>query len=282
MSTARAIDHPQIAVEDVAAAMADYRRLGFTLSPQMRHSFGTSNCLIVFRQDYMELIGDFGQVTDPAWRARLDPLARRPGMAHLGLYSTDADADRRDYLARGGQPNAVDTFTRPVPLPGGGEDLVRCSVCGVVRPGYSGIILFACHQHRPDLVWFPELQAHANTAQAVTAITYGAVRPAAHQDYFELMVGPGSTALEGEDLIVATGRGGRIEVLTPAGLAARFGDDAAGMAIDDHGVAVRIRVASLAAAEAVLVANGVPHTRAAGALRVPPSAARGVVLEFVS
>lgn len=284
MSPGRAIDHPQIAVSDVTGAMADYARLGFTLSPRMRHSFGTSNCLIVFGQDYMELIGDFANVSDPSWRARMAPLEAHPGLAHLGLYSADAEADLADYVARGGVPNAVDTFTRPVPLADGGEDLVRCSVCGVVRPDEPGIILFACQQHRPDLIWLPELQGHANTAQGVASVTYVADEPARHRAYFELMVGRGCTRLEGDDLVVATGRAGAIEVLTPDTLEVRFqGEVRRDPDAGDHGVSVRLRVADLARTRAVLEAGRVPH-RGVGEdlIRVPAASARGIVLEFAS
>ena len=53
-------DHVVIAVRDLDAAAAQWRRLGFTLSPRGTHSplLGTGNYTIMLEDDYLELLGD--------------------------------------------------------------------------------------------------------------------------------------------------------------------------------------------------------------------------------
>lgn len=279
---ARALDHPQIAVHDVAKAMDTYGRLGFTLAPRMFHSFGTSNCLITFDEDYLELLGDFDNLA-PEWRGRFALLAAGEGLAHLGLFSDDAEADHAGFVAAGAKPRPLQTFTRPVPLPDGAEDLVRCSVTGVARDAYPGMVLFACHQHRPDLIWRPEWQNHPNTAFGVAGVTYASTDPSRHRDYLELMIGPGATRLEGETLRVDTGREGFIEVIPPAAMQGRFGAAAHVPAEDDVGVAVRLRVRDLTALIAILKQGEAPFfTPNPGLVTIPAGAAHGVILEFVA
>lgn len=278
----RALDHPQIAVHDVAKAMETYGRLGFALAPRMFHSFGTSNCLITFDEDYLELLGDFDNL-GPEWRGRFAPLAAGEGLAHLGLFSDDAEADHAGFVAAGAQPRPLQTFTRPVPLPDGAEDLVRCSVTGVARDAYPGMVLFACHQHRPDLIWRPEWQSHPNTAYGVAGVTYASTDPARHRDYLELMIGAGATRFRDEALLVDTSRGGFIEVIRSAALKDRFGAAMHDPAEDDVGVAVRLRVRDLAALIAILEQGNTPFfTPNAGLVTVPARAAHGVILEFVA
>src|SRR5215470_482095 len=53
------VDHVVVVVRDLDAAAAQWRKLGFTLSPRGTHSpqMGTANYTIMFGEDYLELIG---------------------------------------------------------------------------------------------------------------------------------------------------------------------------------------------------------------------------------
>ena len=52
----RGIDHLVIAVRDLDAARATYQRLGFTLTPEARHPFGTKNALVQLNGAFLELV----------------------------------------------------------------------------------------------------------------------------------------------------------------------------------------------------------------------------------
>ena len=53
------IDHAVVAVKDLDAAAANWKQLGFTVSPRGTHSahMGTGNYTIMLGEDYMELLG---------------------------------------------------------------------------------------------------------------------------------------------------------------------------------------------------------------------------------
>ena len=80
----RGIDHLVIAVRDLDAARAAYRRLGFTLTPEARHPFGTKNSLVQLDGAFLELVA----IADPALIP--EPTAQRFSFA----------AFNRDFLSR--------------------------------------------------------------------------------------------------------------------------------------------------------------------------------------
>ena len=53
------IDHAVVMVKDLDQAAANYKKLGFTISPRGTHSahMGSGNYTIMFDPDYMELLG---------------------------------------------------------------------------------------------------------------------------------------------------------------------------------------------------------------------------------
>src|SRR5208282_11857 len=54
----RGIDHPVIAIRDMAQGRRTYERLGFTVPPRGSHlEWGTGNWCIMFARDYLELRG---------------------------------------------------------------------------------------------------------------------------------------------------------------------------------------------------------------------------------
>ena len=85
------IDHPVIAIRDMAAAHAAYARLGFTIPPRGSHlEWGTGNWCILFPDDYLELRG----IIDPQkYTHHLDSfLKTREGLMGVALSTNDAVA----------------------------------------------------------------------------------------------------------------------------------------------------------------------------------------------
>ncbi len=82
------IDHVVIAVNDIARSAASYRRLGFTLTPQGRHTTGSENHCIMFERDYFELLS--APVAHPVTRYYREFVAQGEGLAALALATDDA------------------------------------------------------------------------------------------------------------------------------------------------------------------------------------------------
>ena len=105
----RAVDHVVIPTLDLAAQATLYRRLGFQVGARNRHPWGTENHIVQFDGAFLELIG-LGEgfeapASDPGVfsfaRFVAEFLARREGLAMLVLRSSDAEADRRAFAAKG-------------------------------------------------------------------------------------------------------------------------------------------------------------------------------------
>lgn len=172
------LDHVVIAVRDLAAAAAEWRALGFTLSPRGEHSahMGSANHTVMLGPDYFELLG----VTAPtAHNAPLrEALAQGEGLEMLAFRTDDAAAGAEELRARGVATDGPLAFERPVPLPGGGTAPARFRVFRWpqdVRPG--GVSVFACQHLTPDVVWLPELQRHANGATRLLRLEIPAPDP---------------------------------------------------------------------------------------------------------
>jgi catechol 2,3-dioxygenase-like lactoylglutathione lyase family enzyme len=90
----RQLDHVVFVVRDLRAAIDDYRRRGFTVTPGGEHADGaTHNALVPFVDgSYLELVAfhDLGQsLTHPWWNIAADG----GGLADFALLSDDLAAD---------------------------------------------------------------------------------------------------------------------------------------------------------------------------------------------
>src|SRR5205807_4188306 len=99
-------------------AAQTFAALGFQLTPRGHHTLGSMNHLAMFATDYLELLG-FG-----------DAGAARPELAPFpvglnGLVFKTADADQvHAHAAAAGLPILpVQSFSRPVELDGGRQDV---------------------------------------------------------------------------------------------------------------------------------------------------------------
>src|SRR5437868_14910068 len=97
----KGIDHLVLCGRDLDAMRENYASLGFTLTPQARHPFGTGNSLIQLEGCFLELLSVFepekitgagaGRFSFAAFNRAF--LARGEGMSMLVLDSTDSRAD---------------------------------------------------------------------------------------------------------------------------------------------------------------------------------------------
>jgi 4-hydroxyphenylpyruvate dioxygenase-like putative hemolysin len=156
-----AIDHALIAVRDLDAAAANFRALGFTLTPRGHHSIGSQNHCIMFGSTYVELLAA------PVSHAWLDYYRSfGEGLAAIALATADADVAYRELQAIGAKPPM--DLSRPVQ---GGVARFR-----LVQMEGAPQLFLVQHLTR-ELVWRREWQAHANGAAELTGVALTAKKP---------------------------------------------------------------------------------------------------------
>ncbi|GMG91126.1 hypothetical protein Cmtc_23460 [Cupriavidus sp. TKC] len=221
-------DHAVVVCGDLDAAVANWRALGFTLTPRGYHTLGSQNHCIMLARDYLELL----HVTAPSpsrqyyWGAQQGG----DGCAAMSCKSSNAFATADRLRAAGFQPSDPIEFSRPVRLDDGSEHPATFRVTAL--DGAPGARYFVCEHRTPELLWRPEWTAHANGARAIAA-TY-------------LVVEAGQVSATAEAYAVLTG-GAIIEAT----------DEAATIAIGDARFVI-------VAPQALAVATGAPQLQRAG------------------
>jgi catechol 2,3-dioxygenase-like lactoylglutathione lyase family enzyme len=274
------IDHPVIAVRNMAAAHTSYERLGFTVPPRGSHlEWGTGNWCIMFEHDYVELRG----IVKEGHTHNLDEFlkTRGEGLMGLALGTDDAAASHAELAKRGFHPRPVTGLTRNFELPEGWLQ-PRFSLCFLEEPETAGLMSVVFCQHlTPELIRRPEWWKHKNAAVAVASLT-GAVSSVdeAVQMHARLF---GKDAIERNDdcLSIDTGRG-RIVLGAVAKISRRYPEAAELLRGGPRLVAITLKSSDLEQTAAVLSGRGVSMRRGTKqSIIVPPSECCGVVMEFV-
>ncbi|MFB3105406.1 MAG: VOC family protein [Pseudomonadales bacterium] len=282
-ATKSSFDHTVIVVRDLQAAAAKYRSFGFNTAPTMHHNnFSTSNNLIMFQHNFLELLGTRAQDETTWGYSRF--LAEREGMFTNSMFSEDALADHKRLSALQLAGWLSPRITRPVPMPDGSNGEVMYRGFTVPLAEAPRLAVFFTHQMRPQYIWVPDWMVHPNGARRIVSVTFVADNPVAFREYYEGVVGDGSTTLFGrEALRVTMGRGTTFEVLTPNMLPNRFADIDVEQDTElrNHGVAVTVAVESLAKLRTILLSHEVVHHSGRISVRIPPNEAHGIALEFV-
>lgn len=283
------VDHPLVTVHDIAAVAARYEAIGFDPAPLGRHPWGTVNRMVMFPDNFIELIaiGDAAAIeADPMGGHRFgrrvrERLAHGEGISLMALHSKDALADEQLALARGAASDGQVHFRRAVTLPDGTRDEAVVTLTLLPDATSPGLSFFLCQQHKPHLVWNPGWLQHRNGADAITAVTYLAAEPDAAVQRFQAVWGAEAVSPQAGGYRIATA-GGRIDLLDAAAVADRF----PGMALPlgataraPCGVAISVHSARLDVARAMaLQVPGVSATE--GRVLVPAAYAGGVILEI--
>ena len=258
----RGIDHLVIAVRDLDRAEAQYRRLGFALTPRGHHvKLGSYNHCAMFAQDYLELLAQ-GTRSRPALERF---LRTREGIAGIALRTADA---RRTFAELRQQGVAIADpvdFGRPVDTPEGQRE-ARFTTTELDNDTTAGHRVFFCEHKTPELVWLPQYLAQPN---GVTALAGLAVVDAGGR-------------LEGALKRALGDASSAINYLSPAAAARRFSGDPILSVAPPCVAAIRLRVGDRAATARFLESAGVPAREIeSGALQVSSREAMGAVLEFV-
>ena len=173
------LDHVGCIVNAFAAGAANWKKLGFSLTPVSRqrgavpgregfHPWATANRCVILRKTYLELIG----VVDPAafnpW-ARF--IAKNEGLHILALRCRDAESAHAILSAR------TDALLPPVPrerildVDGELRAMRFRNIFSRDEIWPEGRYLVIEHQ-TPDFLWQPRYQRHANGACDLVGVMF--------------------------------------------------------------------------------------------------------------
>lgn len=273
----KGLDHVVVMVDGIDAAEAAYRKLGFQVQPRGFHrKLGTANHLMIFATDYLEILGI---VEDTEFNAeRREWLKAGGGLANVALATDGADLAFDAFKSAGLNPDAPLFFDRAVEVAGKTEH-AKFRTVRIPKTNMPVVGFFVCEHQTPQFVYREEWAKHPNGALGILGVTVIAEQPLRWAAELEKYFGEGSTVREGEGLRADTGTQ-PIRYLTRRDYMAHY-PGAPPVRPDDHPALLSVRVASLAACEALLKKNGVKILKPdADRLIVPPSEAAHLTLEF--
>jgi catechol 2,3-dioxygenase-like lactoylglutathione lyase family enzyme len=281
----RGIDHLVLAVRDLESARDTYRRLGFTLTPEARHPFGTRNSLVQLDGQFLELvaIGDAANIPEASASVfsfaafNRDFLARREGLSMLVLRSDDTFVTHAELATAGLRTYDPVPFERVARGPDGSERKVAFTMDFVSDPRIEDAAFFTCQHHHPENFWRAEFQRHANGARGVESVIMVADDPASYGAFLVAFSGAEAHLTTPDGVFIDTGRG-RVELLTPAAASAVLGGSVEGGA--PRFIAYRIGTDDLAKAATALRAGGIGVAERGRFLIVPAQEALGVAVIF--
>jgi hypothetical protein len=166
------IDHAVVVVKDLDAAAANWKSLGFTVSPRGTHSakMGSGNYTMMLGPDYVELLGVLNETEHNA-PTRAFLAKRGDGIERIAFTTTDAAVGAEEIRARGYTPIGPTDFERPVTMPDGSLSAAKFATYQwPYEEAPGGLRIFACQHKTRETVWIPELQVHANTAKRLKKV----------------------------------------------------------------------------------------------------------------
>ncbi|HYC15098.1 MAG TPA: VOC family protein [Stellaceae bacterium] len=268
------IDHAVIAVRDLDRAEAQFRRLGFDLTPRGHHTrLGSYNHCAMFSEDYLELIA-LGAVSRP-FLERF--LAVREGLSGIAFRTRDARATNAKLRAEGFNPADPVEFGRPVKTPTRSGN-ARFVTTEVDTSFVHGTRVFFCQHETPELVWLPEYQRHANGVRALSALTLIDESGEVAATYERLLGKPAEAIADGRAIVMGPQR---LEFLTRTAAERRYPGDPLLAFAPPYAAGLRFAVADRAKTARYLREAGIATTQGPkDALVVRSHDAVGAILEF--
>lgn len=187
------------ALDETARAFAD---LGFSLSERNHHPFGSSNHLIVFAGEYIEILGmEAGAAASDGALS-----ARRLGLMGLVFRPpVPVEQMRQAYLQQQLEVGRSFSFSRLARLPNGQQATASFDLLYLPDTTTEDGAVFFCQHHAPSLVWNDAAGTHANGACAIQELVVAAQDPLktlrGYTPYFQagrVQEVPGGYALRGD------------------------------------------------------------------------------------
>ena len=275
------VDHPVIAVRDMAGARVVYERLGFTVAPRGSHiEWGTGNWCIMFADDYLELRGIVDAKKECHGLDRF--LERRQGLMGVALATANVEECHDLLVDSGLHPGPVRQLKRNFELAEGTVQ-PRFSLCFLDETEAPGLMSVVLLEHlTPELIRRPDWLRHANGARGVASMTAVVedleTAAAAHARLF----GAEAVRRDGRRLVIETGANTTIRVVEPSDAETLSAGVAVDAAIEPPGLVSLTLAVDDADATARHLAHGrVEFARLGNStIRVAPQETCGVLLEF--
>lgn len=279
----RPIDHLVLPAASLDVARARLGAIGFTVAPTGVHPFGTENACVYFADGtFLEPLA----VGDPALadaavsagnvfiaRDRLFRLCHGDeGFSALVFGTDDAASDHADFSARGVSAGDMLSFSRDFVGPDGKSDTASFRLAFATAGHTGDAFFFTCERINVPEVDRSALQAHANGATRLVAVTATGTSPG---EWLEL-IAPIAGVSAAENSIRAANA--TVEVLDGSAFSDRFGLTAPDGPF--RLAAVTFGVKNLAAAEAMLLQSSILHHRIGDRLVVPPTPGQGAAFAF--
>jgi catechol 2,3-dioxygenase-like lactoylglutathione lyase family enzyme len=277
--TGFSLDHIGIGVSDLDAALAQFRRLGFQLTPRGYHTtstpggerrrLGTANHCAMLRRGYLELIG----IVDPGYQGRLRAdLARRQGIHIVAFGTADAVAAADALRASGIKANEPWLLERPIEEQEESR-LARFRIVEFPEENLPEAHFFAIQHLTADLLWKPALLSHPNGAQSLDSLTVATVDPAG----FARRLGRVLRQTAGGEAVVFKLANSELHVVDLDWIGAYAPNPGPALS---YVAGLSLGVSDVEETAQYLAGNLVPFTRTAEGLMVPPSDACGAFIEF--
>jgi hypothetical protein len=274
------IDHIIVGVEHLERARLGWARLGFTLTPRGRHiGQGTANYCIMFRRDYLELLGF---VEPDEFGHRLEAfLSRREGPMSVAFAPVRNAAATREALAGLGlHPGEPRALGRALELPEGAV-VPRFTLLALPPDETPALDCFVCGHLTPELVRRPRWLSHPNGTSGIKTVHLLVADPAGLAAAYRRLAGAEQVSTASGRLAVRLGRHRLMFSTAEAFRAAQPGVAVSGdfpmpgiLALD---LAVRSRKRTAAYLQkAGVVFDELPD----GRLAVAPGEANGTVILF--
>jgi len=235
------LDHAVInTAGHIDAAVDQFARLGFRLTPRGFHSSGSINHLMMFGPDYLELIGV------PPENAALRPeLSAGPRGLDAIAFATDSAAGAHTALERAKfMPQPLKSLSRPVLLDDGVLD-ARFALVALPPDTVAWGRLFVCEHLTRALVWRDSMRNHPNGAREITRITIVVPDPHAEASRLAPLFAETSTRPDAPRAELMLGNL-RIDLVTAALLQHRLGPSASdGGGRASYMAAIELRAAGL-------------------------------------
>ena len=268
-------------VGDLDAAAANWKRLGFTLSPRGTHSakMGSGNYTIMLDPDYIELLGVLTETEHNA-PARAFLAKRGEGVERIAFTAVDSAAGAEEITARGYAALGPTDFERPVTMPDGTLSAAKFRIFQwPIEEAPAGVRIFACQHKTRETVWIPELMKHANGAKRLKQVLVVSTEPAKDAAHLGRMIDRDVKAETDGAVAVPSGSDRADFVfLSREQLARRYPGVSLEGLPERGGAGLVLATSDLAAAEKAAGSAGV---RSGGAVCVAPAAANGTLLVFV-
>ncbi len=275
------IDHAVVMVGDLDKAAANWKRLGFTVSPRGTHSakMGSGNYTIMLDPDYIELLGVLIETEHNA-PARGFLATRGEGIERVAFTAVDSAAGAEELRARGFEPLGPTDFERPVTMPDGSLSAAKFSIFQwPVTDAPAGLRIFACQHKTRQAVWIPELMKHANGAVRLRQVVVVSPQPSKDAAHLARLIERDVRA-EPDGAVTVPSGSDRADfiLLSRDQLAGRYPEVSLAGLPERGGAGLVIATSDLAAAAKAVGKLGV---RSGDAVCVAPAAANGTLLAFV-